>query len=127
MPHRLPRADTREPPSPCVTDVRLQGHGEPVLSYMDRITSCFNHFVDRINFPIYAKLNADVAAALTNVRHAAVWERLDPTGPKLGRFTDACPLTSVNFVRCPGWAKSPVELEDLDVPKIDPKRVRAAD
>ena len=94
---------------------------------MDRITSCFNQHVDRINYPIYAKLDADVAAALTNIRSTAVWERLDPAGPKLGKFTDAYPLTSVNFVRCPGWANSAVELEDLDVSTIDPKRVRAAD
>ena len=40
---------------------------------------------------------------------------------------DAYPLTSVNFVRCPGWANSAVELEDLDVSTIDPKRVRATD
>nr|GAT49271.1 glycoside hydrolase family 13 protein [Mycena chlorophos] len=55
--------------------------------------------VDVVNVPLYEEFNADVKAAVDNVRNRLQYTRLDEHGPKLGEISKSSPLVEPYFTR----------------------------
>ena len=59
---------------------------------IDRRVFQYSRALDHINLELYHQYDDDVAAALTNIRNAMLWEFIDSKGPRRGVASDGSPI-----------------------------------
>ncbi|KAA6394530.1 MAG: glycogen debranching enzyme [Streblomastix strix] len=58
----------------------------------EELTNQFHNCLNRINLNRYAEYDQDIQSVVNNVSNTCKYERLDPSGPKLGRITLDVPV-----------------------------------
>ncbi len=66
---------------------------------ISRLLSAFRSVLDSINYSLYRNYDEKIAVIIRNIASRVRYERLDPSGPRLGPISSSAPLVATYFTR----------------------------